>query len=276
MKRTLATIGLAVLLAAAALAPAVARAEVSPSRYLALGDSLAVGVGATDPERQGYVAHLAHFFRGKGHGGARLHTNMAVGGATSASFIGSGQLAAAVAEIGKSDSDVSVVTLSIGGNDLLGLLSAEPCASNPGGDACRGVVAVALGGFAGNYATILGGILGALAADPGEERVLVMTYYNPFSGTGSPNEAAVAAALLGVDGAINCATFSPAAPTPAVGLNDIIACLPRALGMAGVTVVDVYPSFVGKGRSLTHIATGDIHPTNAGHAHIANAHIKAY
>src|SRR5205085_6689994 len=92
---------LAVLLAAGAALPsrAAQAAPPSPILYLALGDSLAVGVGATDPRRLGYVPHLFDFFHGASHGSAGLLTNLAVGGASSR-FITDGQLAAAVAAIG--------------------------------------------------------------------------------------------------------------------------------------------------------------------------------
>src|SRR5215204_2679 len=112
--------------------------------YLALGDSLAVGSGATRPDRVGYVPHLAEFFRGAAHGGATSTVTVALPGATSASFISSGRLAQAVAAI-DAGSDVVVVTLDIGGNDLLGLLApGQPCAVDLATPTCQAAIAAAL------------------------------------------------------------------------------------------------------------------------------------
>ncbi len=107
-----------------------------------------------------------------------------------------------------------------------------------------------------------------LAADPGDQVLVVMTYYNHLSGTGSPYEATDAAVLLGLDGGIDCN-----APQREWGLNDIIACVGTRYG---ATVADVYPAFVGKGPTLTHVREGgDFHPTNAGYAIIANTFMHA-
>ena len=45
--------------------------------------------------------------------------------------------------------------------------------------------------------------------------------------------------------------------------------------MKGAVVADVYPRFVGKGPTLTHVAEGDFHPNNAGYAIIANTFMRA-
>ena len=166
--------------------------------------------------------------------------------------------------------DVGLVTLDIGGDDLLPLLKKPPCAINPGGLACQGEVATALASFGPNYGYIVASLRGALTYDPAP--LLVMTYYNPFSGTGSAYEPAVDLALLGLDGVIDCAAWGNPYN---VGLNDLIACIGWD---AGATVVDVYPDFAGRGARgagrgalLTHIEEGDIHPNAAGHAVIAAA-----
>lgn len=240
--------------------------------YVALGDSLAVGTGARNGARQGYVARVSRFASFGGDDddddderGALA--NLAVGGETSGTFLSDGQLAAALAAIEDPDSDTQLVTLVIDGDDLLPLLRQAPCATDPAGAACQGIVGARLIGFAGNLPTILGCLQAALAADPGDERLLVMTYYNPFSGTGSPFEAPVDGVLLGADGVIDCA--ATVVDPRNSGLNDIISCIG---GAAGATVVDVYPAFEGRGAELTHIAAGDVHPNNRGHRVIAAQH----
>jgi lysophospholipase L1-like esterase len=263
------------LLAALVSAPST-MADAAPKGervYLALGDSLAAGVGATRADRLGYVPRLAHFFRGTAHGGATSVMNVAVPGATSESLITSGQLARAVAAI-DAESDVVVVTLDIGGNDLLGLLQpGQPCAVDPTTADCQAAVRAALTGFATNFPIILTQLTEALARDPGEERLLVATFYNPYSGTGGTLDAVVDRVVLGSDLQLDrdCSE-SP----EQVGLNDLIACIAGRYAQSGVTVVDVYPLFAGKAASLTHIGDNDIHPTNAGYAMIANAFRRAY
>ncbi|MBI4202045.1 MAG: hypothetical protein HY532_02865, partial [Chloroflexi bacterium] len=98
----------------------------------------------------------------------------------------------------------------------------------------------------------------------------VMTYYNPFDGTGHPYEGPVDLTLLGADGTVNCAA---AFGNPAnMGLNDLITCFGAGYG---AQVVDVYPLFDGNALALTHIAKGDIHANNDGYAAIAAAFVAA-
>ena len=267
----IATVAIAVLAAALGAATAYGSPhDEVPGVHVALGDSLAVGTGATDEQRLGYVAHVVRLVRGVSHGEVDTLVNFAVGGETSGTFISDGQLAAALAAIEDPDTDTRLVTLDIGGDVLLPLLGQAPCAGDPAGVACQGIVAAQLAVFAGNFPAILGALQEALAADPGEERLLVMTYYNPFSGTGAAFEGPVDAVLLGADGTIDCA--ANAVDPAKIGLNDLISCIASA---AEATVVDVYPAFEGRAALLTHIAAGDVHPNNFGHWVIAAEHIRA-
>jgi GDSL-like lipase/acylhydrolase family protein len=274
--------------------PTASVAASAPARvYLALGDSLAYGVGATDvPEqptapspRLGYVPHLSNFFRGASHGGITQTVNLAVGGETSATFISNGQLSGAVNTINEA-SDIQVVTLDIGGNDLLGLLFTPECA-DPRSKPCTDLVQAAISNFIvdpidpslpGTYPRILGALNGALSTDPSGARLMVMTLYNPFSGTGNTvYETAVDKALLGADGKVDCTAFGNPLRTQDIGMNDAITCIPD-IGQFRATVVDVYPVFEGKGPTLTHILDNgtNIHPTNAGYAQIAATFEKAW
>lgn len=271
--------------------PTPSFAEPAPTRtYLALGDSLAFGVGATDvaanatapSPRLGYVPHLSNFFRGASHGGVTETVNLAVPGETSATFISDGQLGRAIGVINRT-SDVEVVTLDIGGNDLLGLLFTPACA-DPESTACTLAVQSAVASFIvdptdptrpGTYPRILSGLTDVLKNDPGGARIMVMTLYNPFSGTGNTKyETAVDRALLGADLRLDCAAFGNPSRTADIGMNDAIGCIGANFG---ATVVDVQPVFDGKGPVLTHILEGtNIHPTNAGYAQIAATFDKAW
>jgi lysophospholipase L1-like esterase len=268
---------IAIALTSAAMVAALATpaaAATPATRYLGLGDSLAWGDGASVPLETGYVGLLADYFAGDAHGGAKQSTNLAVRGETTASFIGGGQLAAAMASIADPRTDSRVITLSIGGNDLLDLLNdpTDPCVADPASPTCQFLVATALGGVATNMPVILGSLGSALATDPNGAQVYVMTLYNPFGGTGHPFEAAVDFGLLGSDGRIDCVAIQTD-PT-AGGLNDIVAC---TAGFFGATVVDAYPVIGDQALELTHIGDPgfNIHPNDDGYEALAKAHRRA-
>jgi lysophospholipase L1-like esterase len=260
---------------AIALVQAAPAAAAPPSTlYVALGDSLAVGDGASDPATTGYVGLLADYFAGTPHGNAKAAVNLAIGGETTGSFI-AGQMDAAVATILDPATDVSVVTLSIGGNDLLNLLNepTDACVIDPNGDDCQAQLGAALFGVATNYPVLMYALASALAQDPGAERVFVLTLYNPFGGTGSQYEGPIDHALLGADLTVDCA--AAAANPLAAGLNDIVSCTSEAFG---ATVVDGYAVIGDQALTLTHIGDPgfNIHPNDDGYEAIAKAHRLAW
>jgi lysophospholipase L1-like esterase len=271
MRRAIFTALLGLLVMQAAPVAASSEATV----YLALGDSLAVGDGASIPSETGYVGRMTDYFAGSAHGNAKVATNLAVGGETTGSFLAAGQAGAAVASILDPGTDVTVVTLSLGGNDLLDLLNdpGDACVINPGSIDCQTMLAAALGGVAANYPTVMGTLGWALAQDPGDERVFVLTLYNPFGGTGSPYEVPIDYALLGVDLVVDC-NAAQANPL-AAGLNDIVACTSWAFG---ATVVHGYAVVGDNALALTHIGDPgfNIHPNDDGYAAIAKAHRRAW
>ncbi|HEX2193702.1 MAG TPA: GDSL-type esterase/lipase family protein [Candidatus Limnocylindria bacterium] len=248
------------------------RPEASPTSspapqagtYLALGDSLAVGVGASDPARLGYVGRIHRAL-----GGPALR-NLAVSGETSASFREGGQLTAALEAIRSADPPVSLVTLDIGGNDLLRLLGSEPCMSQPDSAACGQAVAATLAAFERNYRAIVGELRAELDRTAPGARLAVMTYFNPFSGTDAVYEAGGRLALLGNDLELDCRAADRDLADR--GMNDIIACVGRR---AGAAVADVHPRFVGQGLDLTHIGSEDIHANDQGYAVIAETFVRA-
>jgi len=265
--RRLSSLLLALAVTAMLAAPAAAARD--RAIYLALGDSLAVGDGATVPAGTSYVPLMADYFGGTRHGAITDFVNLAVGGENTGSFI-AGQLGAALATINDPDTDVARVTLSIGGNDLGDLLSTPPCNADPTGAACQFAVFTALSGVANNYPVILGSLQAALAADPGDEKVFVVTLWNAFGGTGSPFEVPVDFALLGSDLMVDCA--ANAVDPTRIGLNDLISCIGMVLD---AVVVDLYPVIGDSSLTYTHIGVGDVHPNDAGYALIAKAHRRA-
>jgi lysophospholipase L1-like esterase len=258
---------MAAMLALAISAPASAAPPTG--LYLALGDSLTVGDGATDWNATAYVPRLADYYAGSRHGDAKQLLNLGVRGETTTSIL-AGQLGSAVTAILDPATDTRVVTLSLGGNDVGRLLN-EPndaCVANPFGAECQGQVAAALRTAFTNFPVVLGTLQWALAQDPGEEAVYVLTVFNPFGGTATPYEAPIDVALLGADLAVDCASLSNQAN---VGLNDIIACVSQA---AGAVPVDGYGAIGDNALTLTHIGEGDFnsHPNDLGYEAIAKAH----
>ena len=245
--------------------------------YVALGDSLAVGVGATDPARGGYVPRFFEFLRTESWTGITRLINLAVSGETSASLISGGQLERALRTLADEGPAVRVVTLDIGGNDLLWVAAGEPCASDPNSEACRRAVIGTLDRYQANFRAALARLVEAIERS-GAARLLddgarffVLTYYNPFSGTGHELERAGDEALLGVDRTLDCVAAETNPDHR--GINDIISCAAAALG---AEAVDVYPSFVGRGDDLTLIGSGDVHANDAGYAAMADRLAEAY
>jgi lysophospholipase L1-like esterase len=246
-----------------ALAAPVAATRPTPTVYVALGDSLAWGDGASVPTHTGYVPRLAGYFQGASHGGADELVNLGVGGTTTGQLL-SGQMLQALAIIGDPATDTRVVTISVGGNDLLNLINdqTDPCIElGPTSPTCQVLLAAAMAGVAANMPQILGALGAALAADPGDEKIFVLVPYNPFSGTGHPLEAIITLVERGAYPGAGCGD---------TGLDDILAC---TAAYFGAVVVDSYPLFEGRTLQLTHMGEGfNVHPNDTGYEVIAKAH----
>jgi len=180
------------------------------------------------------------------------------------------QLPRAMALIGDQASDTRVITISIGGNDLLDLINdpTDVCLADPASLTCQTLIATAMGGVAANMQVILGSLQAALAADPGEEQIFVLLPYNAFDGTGHPLEGLVAQVERGLDLAFDCTV-----PPATFGLDDILGCTALAMG---AIPVDLYPLFQGRILELTHMGEGfNVHPNDDGYEVIAKAHRAA-
>jgi lysophospholipase L1-like esterase len=256
----------------ASLAGPVAASTGNPATlYIALGDSLAWGDGASVPTHTAYVPRLAGYFHGASHGGADRLVNLAIRGETTASLI-QNQLSTAVALINDPATDTRAITISIGGNDLLNLVNdpSDPCIVDMSSATCAGLIGAAMGGVQANLATILGTLQAALATDPGPEKIFVLLLYNPFDIPGNPLAAAGDLLIRGADGAFNCAALANPAN---IGLDDIVGCTGAAFG---AIPVDSYPLFQGRILELTHMGEGfNVHPNDDGYAVIAAAHRDA-
>ena len=179
------------------------------TRYIALGDSIAEGRGATDEERLDYVGLFNQFYA-EDHDGPEILTTYVQENETSASIM-ENQVANAVQVIGEEETDVEVVTLTIGGNDFLPLAGQEPCASNPSGLECQAVVGNALMAFSVNYPVILGELKAALDADPGEEQFWSPHTTTPIRAPAARWSSPRTGSFSGVTGS---STARPTPPTP--------------------------------------------------------------
>ncbi|MEX0682146.1 MAG: GDSL-type esterase/lipase family protein [Dehalococcoidia bacterium] len=226
--------------------------------YLALGDSLSAGIGASNPLTTSWVA-LVH---------SSLPDwdliNLGIPGDTSDDLLNGGSLGDGIGEIqqrkadDKASNEVQVITLEIGGNDLLNiyfdLVIPGDCPSvveSLERPMCVEALTNALATYRANLRETLRRLTEAAPGVP----LFLMTLYNPFSGGASHVDQLGVLSLEGQDGT----------PFPS-GLNDAI----REEGAAaGVTVVEWYELFLGK--QSEYIAQDLIHPNDTGQAVMADA-----
>lgn len=232
--------------------------------YLALGDSLSEGIGATDERRRGWVALTAI-----GLGPAYELLNLGVAGDDSRELIEDGPLDRALAEIasragdGVPGNEVAVITLEIGGNDLLDIYfdvvipgDCPTVAESLQRPECVRLLEDALARYRPNLDYTLDTLQAAAPGAP----IFLMTLYNPFSGGSTVLDEFGVLALEGREG-----TVFPE------GLNDIIRS--EAASHPGVVLVEWYPLFIGKQRE--YISQDFIHPNDTGHRVMADAVLSA-
>lgn len=103
-------------------APAIAQ-DAGGSVYISLGDSLAAGLGSSLPRERGYAALVADWLGQERQANVTL-VNIAQPGETVASFRTNGQLERFREEtslVTDADLDISAISLSLGGNAILGV-----------------------------------------------------------------------------------------------------------------------------------------------------------
>lgn len=148
--------------------PTTGGAQEGPLTYVSLGDSLAVGVGASDPREKGYAPLYRELLEEQTGREVRL-VQLGVSGETSDAFINAPDPQLARAEAALRENPGAAVTLSIGANDLLAVAD--------GADAER---EAALARYAANLDRILSTL--NEASDPAPE-VTVLALYNPGPGS---------------------------------------------------------------------------------------------
>ena len=266
MRRITIVVAVALMAVASITTPALAgEPEYDNPTHVALGDSVAAGVGATNPERLGYVPRLNRVLRWvecfSGNRDACRGFDLSdysVGGAKSGDLIAD-QLPAALAEIaareGDTDdgNDVEHITITIGGNDVF-----QPVIGACGAGVTPECVATIQTVFT-DYQANLAPILGTLRFAAPDAEIAVMTYYNPIGSCELAALAPLADTVLEGDGALL-----------AGGLNDIIRGV--AAQVPDITVVETY----GKLRPRDFVGGEDcLHPDNSGHRKIARQFLRA-
>ena len=258
MRRIIITMAAALMAITTIATPALAGGPDGPV-HIGLGDSVAAGSGANNPNTA-YAVRLNRYLRAvdcnETASNACPHlqySDYSEGGAKSGDLIAT-QLGPAITEINARQNDgdptnnVEFITLTIGGNDLF-----QPVlgACGAGVDAaCVGTITSVFTTYQANLTLILGSLR---AAAPDAE-IAIMTYYNPLGGCHLTDLAPLADLVLeGGNG------------VPA-GLNDIIRGV--ANGVGGVTVVETYGLL-----DDTDFVGGDdcLHPDDSGHQKIAKA-----
>ncbi|HEX5503447.1 MAG TPA: SGNH/GDSL hydrolase family protein, partial [Thermomicrobiales bacterium] len=210
--------------------------------YLALGDSLGVGLLASLPGERGYVPLLRDLLQ-RDAGRPLLLQNLSVSGETAATMLSGKQLTDALDAIKTARANgwqVSPITLDIGGNDMRALLDKDEAAREAG-----------LATFRANYARILDRLVAATTVNGARAGdIVTMTVYNPYGG----------------DPAL--------AHSPAWWVQRFNGVIADEAARRGVRVADVYGPFVGHETDYTYMPL-DFHPNNRGHEAIAGAFWRA-
>jgi lysophospholipase L1-like esterase len=226
----------------------LAQAAETPA-YIAIGDSIAFGVGAPEPRTNGYVGlvHRALQTSGRYQDRGLQLVNLAVPGATTADLlIPGGQIDSAVEEIRSrqeddtsADDDVELISVSIGGNDLLQLATpSSPCFEDAGNDDCIDQFGEVLSSVQSNLSEALKRLREAAP----EAGVYLLDLYNPYSGTGEELE--------------------PVADLAVQYLNGVIGANAADEDL-GIRLASIFQLF--RGRGLQWIAADGIHPNEFGH-----------
>lgn len=227
------TLTFALMTSASLQSPRPAHAA-TPGVYIALGDSIAAGVGSSLPRSRGYAAIVTEWLT-RLTGEIVPSENLAVPGETAATFIGGGQLQRfreAVARARAAGIPIAAVTVSLGGNELLGLESTGLSDRQAGLDE-----------FSVRYAEALGAVRDEIGPDT---PLVVTTYYDLTEGD---------------------ATIQFSDAWWVEQFNTVIRDVANADGARVAEVATQFRFWIGDYTWYPF----DVHPSNAGHRAIAQS-----
>jgi acyl-CoA thioesterase I len=201
--------------------------------YIALGDSVAAGIGSSLPRVRSYPAVLAQMSRDAGSPPLLLE-NLAVPGETASTFRSGGQLERfrEVVRMPTGEISADLITVTLGGNEMLAGRNAD---SNERQEY--------LDVFTVEFPAALGDIRAEVGPDV---PIIVTTYYDLIEGNPS---------VVGSD---------------SWWIAQFNAVIEASADDHGATVVDIASIFRDNIRTFTYYPF-DVHPTNAGHRAIAQA-----
>lgn len=250
---------LAAFLSLALVAPAPPVSAKEAPAYIAIGDSLAFGVGASDPATDGYVAitydALRRSERYRNRGLDLI--NLGVPGATSSDLLlPGGQLERAVAEIkereedaSSADDNVEIITVNIGGNDVQALVTSDsPCLADPQSAECQDRFQETMDILEEDLTQVLRRLRQAAP----EADIVVLDLYSSLSGRGGAPE------LVGD-----------------LAVGEINAVTERVVSDPELKakLVSVYSLF--RGRAAQLVAADNFHPNDDGYAVMAEVVLAA-
>lgn len=201
----------------------------TPTLYVALGDSIAYGIGSSLPRKRGYPAFVARYIEEWSGTPVEAH-NLAVPGETSSTFMTEGQLDRFREIMDSRPSGQVVISVSLGGNELLDARNLD-----------RNGRQAALDAFTADFTAALGQIR-SLA---GDDAVIAVTNVYDLS-EGNPDQEFSDAWWVG-------------------RFNAVIEETARA---NGASLADIAGEFRGQISRLTH-DPWDVHPKNRGFLAIA-------
>jgi len=272
VRRALTGLAMAALLVSAGAAVSgagqPAAASASTPLYLALGDSLAVGVGASQPSDD-YV-DLVYRHQLARHPGLQL-VDLACSGATTTSMIVGGewcpyaagtQLAAAESFIRSHPGRISFVTIDIGLNDIDGCMTDTTVDADCVADGLR------------KASTDLGSILAGLRSADRNIAIYGADYYDPFLAAWSNGAAGHVVArqseadVLDLDHVLAQGYARSDVPVAKVATRFDTADFRSASTSTGRAL----PENVARVCGWTWMCSAeDLHPDNLGHAQLARA-----
>jgi acyl-CoA thioesterase I len=209
--------------------------------YMALGDSIAYGLGAPSPNTQGYTGTFYYTYLKRVRPDLLYFRSLGVAAETSTSFfdgdsrgLGESQYQRMLKTFETAATNgriVSPITVTLGGNDMLEARNKSSAEKQ-----------AALEEFTLNFTRLLDEL--KARADP-KATIFVTTYYNPYA----------------------VSTFGLDADTDwVIRFNKTISDLATARGMR---LVDFFEPIFGKEAENTWINVGDIHPNKTGYTLLA-------